>query len=49
MELQRGVSVKQKLDSAVWNCIGIALFRPSKQIPPDIWNFCNFTHLYNKL
>jgi hypothetical protein len=36
MEFQRGISVKQKLDSVVLNCVGIALFRPFKQIPPNI-------------
>jgi hypothetical protein len=50
MEFQRGISVKRKLDiPLVWNCVGIALFRPFKQIPPNIQNFCNFTHLQNKL
>jgi hypothetical protein len=39
MEFQKGISVKRKLDSAVWNCVGIALFRPFKQIPPNIQNF----------
>jgi hypothetical protein len=36
MEFQRGISVKQKLGSAVWNYVGIALFITFKQIPPNI-------------
>jgi hypothetical protein len=45
MEFERGISVKRKLDNAVWNCVGLALFRHFKQILPNIHNFCNFTHL----
>jgi hypothetical protein len=46
MEFQRGISVKRKLDSTIRNCVGIALFRPFKQIPPNIKFFLQlYTHV----